>query len=74
MSSKCELTLITVLDELDDTYQFILAYGEVIRGSALHVYKSALPFTPLRYTKYIAKKQTIPSAYSNAWSLSGRRI
>ena len=25
---------------------FILAHGEVIRASALHVYESALPFTP----------------------------
>jgi len=31
---------------LSDSCQFILTHGEVIRASALHVYHSALPFTP----------------------------
>ncbi|KAF9512010.1 hypothetical protein BS47DRAFT_1363413 [Hydnum rufescens UP504] len=31
---------------LSDSHRFILANGEVIRASALHVYHSALPFTP----------------------------
>ncbi|KAF9512576.1 hypothetical protein BS47DRAFT_1486132 [Hydnum rufescens UP504] len=31
---------------LSDSRRFILAHGEVIRASALHVYHSALPFTP----------------------------
>ena len=43
MSSKCKLSLATLLS---DVWRFILAHGEVIRASALHVYHSALPFTP----------------------------
>ncbi|KAF9514157.1 hypothetical protein BS47DRAFT_1329073, partial [Hydnum rufescens UP504] len=43
ISSKCEGTVITMLA---DARRFILAHGELIRGSALQVYHSALAFTP----------------------------
>ncbi|KAF9505219.1 hypothetical protein BS47DRAFT_1374330 [Hydnum rufescens UP504] len=36
----------TVIRILSDSHRFILVYAEVIRASALHVYHSALPFTP----------------------------
>ncbi|KAF9509840.1 hypothetical protein BS47DRAFT_113675 [Hydnum rufescens UP504] len=43
MSSKCEETLTTILA---DARRFVLANGDLIRGSALQVYHSALAFTP----------------------------
>ncbi|KAF9512726.1 hypothetical protein BS47DRAFT_1330217 [Hydnum rufescens UP504] len=43
VSSKCKAILVTLLA---DARRFILAHAEVIRASALHVYHSALPFTP----------------------------
>jgi len=42
-SSKCESSVLRILS---DSRRFIRAHGEVIRESALHVYHSALPFTP----------------------------
>ncbi|KAF9508538.1 hypothetical protein BS47DRAFT_1488334 [Hydnum rufescens UP504] len=41
--SKSKVIVVTILS---DSRRFILAHGEVIRASALHVYHSALPFTP----------------------------
>ncbi|KAF9512012.1 hypothetical protein BS47DRAFT_1114305 [Hydnum rufescens UP504] len=41
--SKSKAIVVTILS---DSRRFILAHGEVIRASALHVYHSALPFTP----------------------------
>ncbi|KAF9517546.1 hypothetical protein BS47DRAFT_1389797 [Hydnum rufescens UP504] len=49
INSKCEPILVTMLS---DAYRFILTHGEVIRESALHVYYSALPFTPRETVLY----------------------
>ncbi|KAF9518945.1 hypothetical protein BS47DRAFT_1337839, partial [Hydnum rufescens UP504] len=49
MNSKCQATLITMLA---DARRFILAHRDVIRGSALQVYHSALAFTPYETVLY----------------------
>ncbi|KDQ51267.1 hypothetical protein JAAARDRAFT_62663 [Jaapia argillacea MUCL 33604] len=58
---------------LDDTFRFISRFGSIIHESALHVYLSALPFTPQStwlYCTYSHLYQDIPrmlQGYENTW-------
>jgi WD40 repeat protein len=58
MDSNCEVTLITMLT---DGRRFILAHGELIRGSALQVYHSALAFTPYETVLYKTYSKDVKS-------------
>ncbi|KAF9518607.1 hypothetical protein BS47DRAFT_220629 [Hydnum rufescens UP504] len=58
MNSQCEATVITMLA---DARQFILAHGELIQGSALQVYHSALAFTPYDTALYKTYSKDVKS-------------
>ncbi|KAF9505275.1 hypothetical protein BS47DRAFT_561216 [Hydnum rufescens UP504] len=58
MNSKCEATLITMLA---DGRRFILAHRDLIRGSALQVYHSALAFTPYDTVLYKTYSKDVKS-------------
>ena len=61
MSANCELITITILS---DAHRFIIAHAEVIRASALHVYHSALAFTPHDTALYKAYSQNATHSVS----------
>jgi WD40 repeat protein len=70
----------SLLDLIDDCYRFVLGFFEVIEESSMHIYHSALPWSPTSspirrlYQRHIRTEVKLINAVDTYWDACIRRI